>query len=258
MMRNKRTVVFASHDLNSVARFCDRAIWLEQGRVVVDGASKEVIAAYADEVRRAISSRRWSRATADGTTPVAPPPANAGAGLAPETGDGAAEDAARLGAGAILQEAPWAEMVAAAIVDGDGRELKAATVDRQIGIELVYDILRSGKVILPGASFYTADEILMFTAVYTEPEHMRRPKDKGRYRSVVWLRPHLLNVGVVTVTVSLTTPVSGKLERHAVIPAALSFEVFEASIGVPSARGSYRDVKGVVRPLLDWETARLE
>ena len=28
----------------------------------------------------------------------------------------------------------------------------------------------------------------MFTAVYTDLEHMRRPKDKGRYRSIVWVR----------------------------------------------------------------------
>ena len=262
MMETQRTVIFVSHDLNSLTRFCDRAIWLEQGRVVLDGPAKDVVAAYAEKVRRAVTSRHWSRA-ADGSTAAGPPAASASAGQA-DVGAGAplpaawpdGEDGAFLGAGAIIAEPPWAEMVAVGVIDGDERELKAATVDQKIGIEFVYDVFRSGRVILPAASFHTAD-ILMFTAVYTDPENMRRPKDKGRYRSIVWITPHLLNVGPVKVTVSLTTPVSGKLERHVVIP-ALSFEVYEAPMGAHSARGSYRDVKGVVRPLLAWETARLE
>jgi len=264
MMEKQRTVIFVSHDLNSLTRFCDRAIWLEQGGVVLDGPAKDVVAAYAEKVRRAVTARHWSR-TADGSTAPGPPSVSASAGQADEDAGAPLaatwpdeEEGAFLGAGAIIAEPPWAEMVAVSVIDGDERELKAATVDQKIGIEFVYDVFRSGKVILPAANFHTAGDILMFTAVYTDLEHMRRPKEKGRYRSIVWIPPHLLNVGLVKVTVSLTTPVSGKLERHVVIPAALSFEVCEAPMGVHSARGSYREVKGVVRPLLDWQTTRLE
>lgn len=113
-------------------------------------------------------------------------------------------------------------------------------------------------VILAEANFYTVDDILMFTAVYTDLDNMGRPKEKSRYRSAVWIPSHLLNVGRVKVTVSLTTPVSGKLERHVFIPTTLSFEVCEAPLGVHSSRGSYREVKGAVRLLLDWKTGRGE
>jgi hypothetical protein len=71
---------------------------------------------------------------------------------------------------------------------------------------------------------------------------------------VVWVPPHLLNVGPVRVSVGLSTPVSGRLQRHEVLEHALSFEVFEAPFGAPSARGPYREIKGAVRPLLEWET----
>jgi homopolymeric O-antigen transport system ATP-binding protein len=253
MLQTQRTVVFVSHDLNSLTRFCERAIWLEQGRIVLDGPARDVVAAYAEQVRRAVSLRRWTRAPAAVTTGGSPVPE------APRAAGGlGGDDGAFLGAGAIIAEAPWAEMVSVSVIDADERELKAGTVDQAIGIEFVYDILRSGKVVLPAANFHTADDILMFTAVYTDPEYMRRPKERGRYRSVVWIPPHLLNVGPIKVTVSLTTPVSGKLERHVVIPAALSFEVCEAPLGVHSSRGSYREVKGIVRPLLDWHTVRLK
>ncbi len=48
------TIVFVSHSLNSVEEFCDRAIWLEKGKVAAEGQAEEVVAAY----REAISNRQ--------------------------------------------------------------------------------------------------------------------------------------------------------------------------------------------------------
>ena len=41
-----RTVVFVSHDMQAIARLCDRAYWLDSGRVVADGPSEEIVAQY--------------------------------------------------------------------------------------------------------------------------------------------------------------------------------------------------------------------
>lgn len=41
-----KTIVLVSHDLETVASFCDRAILLDHGRMVAEGAPAEVIAAY--------------------------------------------------------------------------------------------------------------------------------------------------------------------------------------------------------------------
>ena len=40
------TVLFVSHDAGAVTHLCDRAVWLEGGRVVLDGPSKHVCEAY--------------------------------------------------------------------------------------------------------------------------------------------------------------------------------------------------------------------
>lgn len=40
------TVLFVSHSLAMVERFCKRAIWIHQGRVLQDGAAREVCKAY--------------------------------------------------------------------------------------------------------------------------------------------------------------------------------------------------------------------
>ncbi|MEP6906842.1 MAG: ABC transporter ATP-binding protein [Pseudoxanthomonas sp.] len=44
------TVVFVSHDTSAVLNLCDRVIWLQKGKVVMEGASKEVMALYLEEL----------------------------------------------------------------------------------------------------------------------------------------------------------------------------------------------------------------
>jgi ABC-type polysaccharide/polyol phosphate transport system ATPase subunit len=41
------TIVFVSHSLGSVAEFCDRALWLDHGRIMQIGQADEVVEAYA-------------------------------------------------------------------------------------------------------------------------------------------------------------------------------------------------------------------
>jgi ABC-type polysaccharide/polyol phosphate transport system ATPase subunit len=44
--REGRTVVFVSHNLDAIARLCDRTVWLDAGRLMLDGRSTDVIEAY--------------------------------------------------------------------------------------------------------------------------------------------------------------------------------------------------------------------
>lgn len=46
MMSQARLIVMVSHDLGSLQRLCTRIIWLERGRVRLDGEPKRVIRAY--------------------------------------------------------------------------------------------------------------------------------------------------------------------------------------------------------------------
>lgn len=48
-----RTIVLVSHDLSTVANFCDRAILLQHGRIVAEGVPAEVIAFYGGSVQPA-------------------------------------------------------------------------------------------------------------------------------------------------------------------------------------------------------------
>ncbi|HEY3411792.1 MAG TPA: ABC transporter ATP-binding protein [Armatimonadota bacterium] len=41
-----KTIVFVSHDLEAVERVAGRAIWMKSGRLALDGAARDVVAAY--------------------------------------------------------------------------------------------------------------------------------------------------------------------------------------------------------------------
>ena len=45
-LRSERTVVLASHNVDFLERMCERVIWLERGRVAMDGAAEEVLGSY--------------------------------------------------------------------------------------------------------------------------------------------------------------------------------------------------------------------
>ncbi|MEM9381615.1 MAG: ABC transporter ATP-binding protein [Planctomycetota bacterium] len=47
--RSGRTVLFVSHNLEAVESLCPRTIWIDRGRLRMDGPSREVIASYMEE-----------------------------------------------------------------------------------------------------------------------------------------------------------------------------------------------------------------
>ncbi len=58
---NSSTVLFVSHDLSSVQRLCTRVLWVDRGRVRMQGDPLEVIKAYSDQVRREENLRLQAR-----------------------------------------------------------------------------------------------------------------------------------------------------------------------------------------------------
>lgn len=59
------TVLFVSHDLNSVQRLCQTTMWIERGRVRILGPSLDVIKAYSKHIQeledRRLKAKNWKR-----------------------------------------------------------------------------------------------------------------------------------------------------------------------------------------------------
>jgi ABC-type polysaccharide/polyol phosphate transport system ATPase subunit len=65
-----KAIVLVTHDMSWVTEYCNRAILLEQGRIVIEGAPAEVVAVHQEH-----SERRQAERAAAGVMPVpaAPP-----------------------------------------------------------------------------------------------------------------------------------------------------------------------------------------
>jgi ABC-type polysaccharide/polyol phosphate transport system ATPase subunit len=51
--RQGTTIVVVSHSLDLVANFCERAIWLDHGRIVAEGPAAQVVQQYTETVPHA-------------------------------------------------------------------------------------------------------------------------------------------------------------------------------------------------------------
>ncbi|SNC65349.1 teichoic acid transport system ATP-binding protein [Kytococcus aerolatus] len=75
------TVFMVSHSNATIRRQCDRALWMDAGRIRMDGPAEEVLAAYEEdslEARRARWRRAKARAEAKAQTAATPKPSSEG------------------------------------------------------------------------------------------------------------------------------------------------------------------------------------
>lgn len=252
-----RTILFVSHSMDAVTRFCDRCIWLEHGKILRDGSPADVIAAYMQAVMGVKSSQQWGgerlQKPATPTAASAPVP----------TGQTAQKPAPpEPTAPKCLDAMPgneYVRLVAARAVDSDRKTVTTVPINRPVGVEVVYDILKPGKNIQPSLHFRTAKDVLAFVVAYTDPHYIRIPPEVGRYAATAWVPADFLNSGLMYVTIVIATPETTPLERHITVENAISFNIHEPDDATATARGLYgRDFPGVVRPLLNWETLRVE
>jgi homopolymeric O-antigen transport system ATP-binding protein len=210
-----RTVIFVSHQLPAVAQLCDRAIQIDTGRVVGEGRPAEVIANYLHQAHSSGSERTWSDDSAPGND--------------------------------------LAHILAMRLVPHAGMPHGVADVRRPVAIELTFRVLREGKPVFPKIKVLDQEAAIAFNAMDTS-ERWLEPTPPGEYVSTAWIPANLLNEGSVIVEGAICSIDFPKLEHHAAVYQAISFEVLDPGEG-DSARGSFAGQwRGVVRPMLEWTT----
>jgi ABC-type polysaccharide/polyol phosphate transport system ATPase subunit len=77
LVRSAKGVVLVTHDMNWVTEFCNRAILLEQGRIVAEGAPEEVVAIHREHSERSKAERKAAldKAMQEGGVSSLPPDA---------------------------------------------------------------------------------------------------------------------------------------------------------------------------------------
>ena len=210
-----RTVLFVSHNMPAITRLCPRAILINQGRVLLDGRADEVVAKYLNSGFGTAAVREWS-----------------------ESNKAPGSDAVRLRAVRVRTD--------------KGEVTETVDIRQPVAIEMEYDVLESGHVLLPHYSVHTSAGAFAFVGLDQDPAWRGRPRPPGRYVSTGWIPGNLLAEGIM-----LIGPAIRGLEPdilHFYEREAVSFQVVDAP-GADTARGDYPGgIPGAVRPLLRWTT----
>lgn len=209
-----QTIILVSHDMSTISRLCRRVILLDLGRVVRDGTTHDVIGKYLySEHMQPV--REW-----------------------PDARTAPGGEVARLLAVRVRTE--------------DGQIPETIDIGQPVGIEMEYEVLKPGHVLLPNYDFHNEEGVLAFGAVDLDPAWRGRPRPAGRWVSTAWIPGHFLSEGRLFLSCGIGTmdPILTEFYERNV----LAFQVIDR-LDSNSARGDYvGQFSGVVRPLLKWGT----
>jgi len=215
-----RTVLFVSHNMSAVTRLCNTALWLDTGKIKIDGDIYEVSGKYLQSDLGTSAERHWTN------------PKNA-------PGD----SVARLKAVRVISEGVVTETV---------------DIRYPVILEMEYWNLKPDAQLLCGFSFFNDQGVMLFvSADFQDPEWGNKSKPIGIYKSRCIVPGNLLAEGQIKVVAEVSTrhPV---YEIHVLEYDSVCFQVVDT--GEPgSVRAEWgRNIPGVVRPQLEWKTEFLD
>jgi lipopolysaccharide transport system ATP-binding protein len=219
------TIVFISHDLTAVERLCERVILMRKGQIASEGPAREVIREYHLGADTPATSSTGARvgATVEWRDPDTAP------------GD------------EVLR------LLNARVRTREGQTAHTIDIRHPVGIEVAYEVLESGHVLIPNYHFVNKDGLHLFSVQDVESEWRRRPRPAGRYVSTAWIPGNFLAAGPLTVDIAVSSHVP-LVRVHALVQGAVEFDVSDRFDG-DGVRGDYMgDYPGVVRPMVDWTT----
>jgi lipopolysaccharide transport system ATP-binding protein len=211
-----RTILFVSHNMDTVARLCERVIVMHEGRILLDGAARTAVGAYLETGLGRTAVREWTD---------------------PRTAPGGDVACVRR----VCVRSP------------SGTPIEAVDVREPFAVEMEYDVLTPGHVILPNYHFCNEQNLHLFSAHDVDPRWRRQIRPVGHYVSTVWIPGNFMAEGTLRVNFELTA-LEPVVEDICAIRDVISVNVID-SINEDSARGDWvGPMQGVIRPLLRWTT----
>ena len=211
-----RTVLFVSHNMSAITRLCERTILLHEGRVLADGPSQQVVGTYLNSGLGTTACREW-----------------------PDASKAPGNEVVRLCAMRVRSE--------------DGAITDAVDIRRPVLLEVEFEVLKGGRVLIPNLGVYNEEGVCVFLTHDNDAEWRRRTRPTGRYLSTAVIPGNFLSEGSLLVGVAISQHIPS-VAIHAHYADAVAFQVMDNMDG-DSARGDYGGpLPGMVRPMLEWKT----
>ncbi len=211
-----RTIVFVSHNLDSLRKFCSTTLLLDNGRIVEQGNTEKIISLYVSKHLDTNAEVFWEKGTSSYNNEI------------------------------ILHKA-WLH---------DETKIIRSRFDttENLGISMEYEVLKEDISFTHGINIFNQEQVNIFNShdVVTGNKEMR--KRKGRYTATAWIPGNLLTEGVFSISVAifLPNPVHVMIHEQNI----LSAEIFTDFSKLSARGNYAGDFPGVIRPLLKWELAK--
>jgi lipopolysaccharide transport system ATP-binding protein len=214
-----RTILFVSHNMETVNRLCNKAILLKEGVVQTTGNTDQVVHAYMHADFGTSAMRSWRE------LPMIKRPGS-----------------------------EYVRLNEVRVHDESFRVSEKYDITKPIGISMDYEVLTDGMVFTHSYNFFNENGINIFDTHDTISELRKTPRNKGNYTATMWIPGNLLAEGPVIVGVALIRIEPFTIYLHELD--AVSFQVNDPMLG-QGARGEYTlGFPGLVRPLCQWQTIR--
>lgn len=207
--KDGRTILFVSHNMAAIQSLCKRCILIEKGKVKMIGATEDVVNYYLSSANSAGTEVSWKDNSRPGNDVV--------------------------------------KLNSCRLITKNGNTAPYAYSNQEIGIEIKYEVLKSGFFPLPNIHFFTNKGEYAFIS---HADWDNSLDTIGQHKTVAWLPSNLLNDGSYTVGIAISTMMP--LQVHLYEREALIFQVLE-DIEHAKKNDYNQRIPGVVRPRLKWE-----
>lgn len=215
-----RTVLFVSHNMAAIKQLCTRCIVLKNGRLIASGDTSEMIQNYLSVYSELITKKTW-----DSNSPIN---------------------------SHFLKVNEIYAHYKNGFSPGNGNY----SITEEIGITINYEVLKDGFSFIHGANFYDGEEVNIFNSHDVTLKDRYKKKNIGLHEITMWIPGNLLSEGILSINIAFFN--SNPYEMFVYLEKAISINIIDEMNG-NSARGNYtHGFPGFVRPLLKWETNKIE
>lgn len=210
VIKGGRTVLFVSHNMTAINSLCKNCIYLKNGEIAAVGNQEKVINIYLSGEFKNKTFVKWD----ESDNPH---------------GDGIAV------------------LLSARTIDEHHQTIESAKRNQKIGIEFTYTVLKEGYMPIPNIHVYKASGECVFICSESNKDIL---KQTATFTTVMWIPPHLLNEGIYTAGIALST--LDPVLVHFFLQNVLTIEVID-DINLRD-NDFKQQIPGVIRPALNWET----
>ncbi|MEK7213784.1 MAG: ABC transporter ATP-binding protein [Patescibacteria group bacterium] len=204
-----RTILFVSHNMAAIQSLCKKCILIEKGKIKMIGNTDEIVNQYLNSNVIDNIKKKW---------PVEKRPGN-----------------------------DIVSLISTRLISHEGETLSYVYSNKEVGVEIVYEVKKSGYLPIPNIHIFTNKGDYAFIS---HADYNPDLDNLGIHKSVAWIPENILNNGTYIIGIAISTMMP--LQVHLYEHEAIIFQVIEDINSVKKFDYNQR-IPGILRPKLKWD-----